>query len=324
MNLTLKKPDLEHYSNGDHLEFHETTEALFAAAPSAIAPALLLAYKTAVKQENSIYKWIHKSEFTEKKAEVHQAREKVFVGMVALLHALKKHFDTTLRDYAYHAAIVVDSYGKIYRVGYDAATAIIDALVETLRSEDYIEAVEALHLTMWLTELTRLNTLFKSYAAKTAEEKGKKPDISTNEARKETDRTMREIAAYLTALIDLNGDATFQSLVQAFNVNVDHYNLLVRERYGRLHAKTDLSAGDVAFANVQPYTGRPVYVIPSVSLRKQGKEGRMEVVELVFGLDFSVAYKNNVEPGTATMVITGVGKYAGEILTTFNIREEVG
>jgi hypothetical protein len=55
-------------------------------------------------------------------------------------------------------------------------------------------------------------------------------------------------------------------------------------------------------------------VIPEVSISKDDKN-----VELTFSEDFSVAYKNNVERGTATLIIKGIGKYASEIVTTFNI-----
>jgi hypothetical protein len=50
------------------------------------------------------------------------------------------------------------------------------------------------------------------------------------------------------------------------------------------------------------------------------KDGTVKIVEPVFSTDFTVAYQNNVNPGTARLIITGIGKYVGEIDTTFNIR----
>ena len=43
--------------------------------------------------------------------------------------------------------------------------------------------------------------------------------------------------------------------------------------------------------------------------------------ELVEGTDFSVEYQNNVAPGTATAVISGIGIYSGTISRTFRIVE---
>ena len=38
------------------------------------------------------------------------------------------------------------------------------------------------------------------------------------------------------------------------------------------------------------------------------------------GADYTVAYTNNVEPGTATVTVTGVGKYSGTVSATFTIK----
>lgn len=43
---------------------------------------------------------------------------------------------------------------------------------------------------------------------------------------------------------------------------------------------------------------------------------------LVEGTDYTVEYQNNVEAGTATVVITGTGKYEGTITKTFTIKEK--
>jgi hypothetical protein len=46
-------------------------------------------------------------------------------------------------------------------------------------------------------------------------------------------------------------------------------------------------------------------------------------VHVRFSEDFTVSYKNNVAPGTATLTISGIGKYTGEIITTFKIAARV-
>ena len=42
------------------------------------------------------------------------------------------------------------------------------------------------------------------------------------------------------------------------------------------------------------------------------------------GVDYTVAYQNNVNPGEATVVITGIGSYEGSITKTFTITEKGG
>jgi hypothetical protein len=320
MATELKKPDVGHYSNAYHIEFHETSYGIFDRNRDVIsAPELLTGYQTKVAQEDRIYKWLRRSEFTEKKSETDSERDRILSGITGLLHSFEKHFDPSIHDSARHVLNLIDNYGDLIHAGYDAETAGIDSILEKLNGSDYIFAVQALHLESWLTELARLNTLFRSYAADTEQELVEKPDITPRTARRETDEALRKITGRVTSLIDLNGSVTYAALVKEFNVHVDHYNTLVHEHYGRRHVKTDISQGEVAAIEVQEYTGKPVYVIPSVKIRKEEKDGTVTVVELVFSEDFTVGYKNNVAPGTATLTISGIGKYAGEIVTTFNI-----
>jgi hypothetical protein len=320
MTTELRKPDLGHYTSADHIEFHKTPYGIFDRNKDLIdAPALLTAYQVKVAQEDHIYKWMRRSEFTEKKAETDHERDKMLSGIIGYLHAFEKHFDPSLRDNAKYVLNLIDNYKGLSHADYDAETAGIDSIIEKLNGNDYVLVVQSLHLEIWLAQLAQLNSLFKNYAADTKQELVEKPSISPKAARHESDEALRKITLRITSLIDLNGPENYPAPIKEFNVHVDHYNMLVHEHYERLHVKTDISQGEVAPIEVQPYTGNPVYVIPSVKVRKKAKDGTVTVVELVFSEDFTVGYKNNVAPGTATLTISGIGKYAGEIITTFNI-----
>jgi hypothetical protein len=319
----LKKPDVNHYSNANCVEFHETLYQIFDKNKDTInAPLLLSAYRDKVQQESTGFNRLRSSEFTEKKAETDYRRKRVLVQLTGVLRPLAKHFNPAIREQARHVLMLIRNFGNLVHSQYDAATADIDRILEWLATADYRPAVEALRLDSWLTELERLNGLFKTYAVDMEREVAQKPDILPEIARRETNVAMRRITDRIEALIDLNGDAAFALLVKEFNVHVEHYNTLLHEHYGRLHAKVDLSSGNLATINEQPYTGRPVFVIPSVSIRREKKDGSIEWIELVFSRDFRVAYRNNVGPGTATLVITGIGRYAGELVTGFHIRRE--
>lgn len=60
------------------------------------------------------------------------------------------------------------------------------------------------------------------------------------------------------------------------------------------------------------YTGKAIQ--PEFSVLYAGKQ-------LVKGQDYTIAYKNNLYPGTAIFIITGKGKYGGEKTVEFNIKE---
>jgi hypothetical protein len=324
MNVELKKPDVNRYNSADHIEYHKKSYGICSKFGTVIdAPELLAGYNSKVTQEDSIYKWIRRSEYTEKKAEADHNRDGIFLSIVGIVRANLRHFDPTIRDNALHVYNLLENYGDLTHEGYDAETASIDSIVTRLNSDAYIVAVENLGLASWVAELANQNALFKSYVDDTAQEQIDKPDINPRTARRETNEALRKITNRVSALINLNGGDDYAAFAEEFNVLTNHYNNLVREHYGRLHAKTDISTANIAPIAVQAYTGKPVYVIPEVSISKTGKDGEDEkIIELTFGEDFSVAYKNNVTPGTATLIIKGIGKYDGELVTTFNISSE--
>ena len=63
-------------------------------------------------------------------------------------------------------------------------------------------------------------------------------------------------------------------------------------------------------ASVQVYTGEPIEPKVTVTLGEEKLEA---------GTDYTVAYANNYEAGTATVIVTGTGNYTGSLETTFLI-----
>jgi hypothetical protein len=273
-------------------------------------------------QEESIYKWMRKSEFTKKKLETDRQRDGTYVGMTGIVRANQRNFDPIIRDHALHISNLLGNYGDFIHNGYDAETAAFDSILERLGSADYTCSVNALGLAPWIAELTSLNDLFKTYVDDTTQEQIKKPDISSKEARKETDDALHAIIDRITAKINLEGPDAYVAFVKEFNVTTDHYNTLMHEHYGRLHTRIDIQPAKIGNVDTQYYTGKPIYVIPALNLSIKEKDGSVRNVDLVFSVDFTVSYQNNVEPGTAGITITGIGKYVGSIHTTFNIVKE--
>lgn len=74
--------------------------------------------------------------------------------------------------------------------------------------------------------------------------------------------------------------------------------------------KLGISATAVSGTGNKVYTGSAIKPVPAV---KAG--GRT----LKTGTDFTVSYKNNTEPGTATLIVNGKGNYSGSVSKTFKI-----
>lgn len=62
------------------------------------------------------------------------------------------------------------------------------------------------------------------------------------------------------------------------------------------------------------YTGSPITPTPVVTANFDGN-----VVTLDYGIDYTLSYSNNVNVGTATVTVTGIGNYSGSISTSWTI-----
>ena len=64
------------------------------------------------------------------------------------------------------------------------------------------------------------------------------------------------------------------------------------------------------------YTGKALKPKVTVKYKVDGK-----TVTLVKDTDYTVTYKNNVEPGTASVIIKGKGHFTGSKTVTFTIQD---
>ena len=75
----------------------------------------------------------------------------------------------------------------------------------------------------------------------------------------------------------------------------------------------DIEEGKLSYSNVLSYTGEPVR--PKITVTYKGKE-------LNEDFDYVVEFTNNIEPGTATFTVKGIGNYKGELTGSFEIVED--
>lgn len=75
---------------------------------------------------------------------------------------------------------------------------------------------------------------------------------------------------------------------------------------------SDIALADVTFSGSREYTGKAIQ--PTVTVKYSGKT-------LTQGKDYTVAFSNNTNAGTANAVITGFGEYSGKLQKTFTITQ---
>jgi hypothetical protein len=109
------------------------------------------------------------------------------------------------------------------------------------------------------------------------------------------------------AAATLDTEGIYTDFIKQWNVTVEYYNTHIRH-----HAKVNI---DIAIADPiapQTATGKEITPIPTV---------HDEDKELVFTRDFYLAYRKNILPGDATIIIHGKGAYKGKKIITFSIVE---
>jgi len=74
--------------------------------------------------------------------------------------------------------------------------------------------------------------------------------------------------------------------------------------------KADMSSATIQPIASMPYTGAALQPVPLVKLGSS---------TLVVGTDYTVSYADNTKPGTATILISGIGNYLGNASTSFAI-----
>jgi hypothetical protein len=266
-----KKPETTHYSIADHIGFHSRGVELCGKYGQLIdSPELINRYHQAVAWESDAFNPARQSEYTDRKADVDRRRDKVYRGMRGLVRIQLKHFEPSIRAAASHVDTLLKSYGDVPRANYSAKTADIDSLVDRLHGDAYRLAAETLGLRSWINELEALNLRFKTLEENAAQEAMAKPKVSARLIRNASDDALRRIIARIEARIILDGPEPFAAFAREYNILVKEYNTHVHEHYGRLHARTDIAPAIIGSIDAQPYTGKPVIVIPTVSLRHQG------------------------------------------------------
>ncbi len=96
--------------------------------------------------------------------------------------------------------------------------------------------------------------------------------------------------------------------------NVDQNTINTYELRINAHMKPNIAEEKISPIPDQIYTGRAIKPKVEIKIPVQ-----LTWSHLTEGRDYTVTYKNNVKPGTATVIIKGIGNYTGTVTKTFKI-----
>jgi hypothetical protein len=309
--VKIVKIDLSHLHNETHYQVMCFYRDLLLSFP-AVKAVVMESYDTFIvllDEEGLLVDASHGSVLTGLLAEADKRVDRDVVGINSVVNAGLHHFSPPTVAAANEIHERMKAFGHIEGKSYDDEAAAVRILIRDLRTT-YAAPVETLGLGPWIDELESAEAEFESLFVQRNAERAARPDTAVKPARKAVDNVFYQMAEIINASAVLDKTDSFVDFIAQLNGELKY-----AAEHTPHHARHDVAHVTVADIPAQPHTGKPVVVIPTVFFTVPGKSA----VELVFAKDFTVTYKDNVEPGTATLIIHGKGAYKGTKTVTFNI-----
>jgi hypothetical protein len=310
---------LNFFRNEEHYEFLVVFRDLLLTFPAA-QQAVAIFYDTLVSQierEEQLINAMRKSDYTRRIAEADRRIDRAIVGMRQTIAGAMHHFDAATVEAAQSLYNRFEAFGDITRKSYEEETADVNILIHDLQSSEYASKVALIGLSPWVSELQAAETAFELLVKQRNTETAHKPQEHLRDVRRESDILCRRMFDRIDSAATMDEAGTYDAFIAEINARIAYFN-----RHTHRHARRDISVGDACVLESVPdqlYTGRAVTPLPRACYREEGKP----TVELVFAHDFSVTYKNNLDVGTADLILHGKGAYKGQKKTTFNISRTV-
>jgi len=274
----------------------------------ALVTALLNLFYTLLALEKLLLDASRKIPLTEQLATADARIDRIIVGIRATITAALHHFDQTVVA----AAVILDKrlkeFGKINSKAYQAESSAVQILLRDFLQQYAVE-VAKLQLGPWVTELNLAELEFSSLSLERTDIIVELPKEKLPDVRHDIDAIYHKIIEAVEADTVSNGDATCGEFIEKFNIDLEPYKDFTHR------VRHDIEHAVAVPIPVQQYTGKAIIPIPEVHYVHEGKP----TVELVFSVDFTVTYKENVNVGDAEIIIHGKGKYKGQKTVTFNI-----
>ncbi|MDR1170094.1 MAG: DUF6261 family protein [Prevotellaceae bacterium] len=307
---------LHKFRNEAHYEFMIVFRNLILKFPvvQSVVAALWTEFLSFLTQEEQFINAMRKSDYTTRIANADKRVDKTITGMSEAIRSFMHHFDPAMVAAAESLYNRFAAFGHISRKSYEEETAVVNLLIADLNSTAYSSKITTLGLSAWLTELQAAETEFDQLLAQRNVETAQKPQGEIGEIRKKIGVAYHTMIDRITAANTMDTAATYKPFIDELNAEIKYFNV----HNAPSQAKKDLGAGDSCLVDTiepQYYTGKAINPVPIAFYRESDKP----TVELVFARDFSVSYKNNVETGTANVILHGKGEYKGKKTVSFNI-----
>jgi hypothetical protein len=314
MKAAIKFIQFSHLRNEAHYEFLLVVLNLLDNFPAvkALIAARYDTYSDLLSLEKTLLDAAHASALTQRLADADHRVDRDVAGIKAAVNAALYHLDPNMAEAARELHLRLKEFGNIRSKSYEEESAAIQVLLRDFAGA-YAAQAERVGIMLWVRDLAAAEAEFTQLYSQRNTEVADRPQQRFKDMRKEIEAVYHQISTLVAAAATMDTTGAYDEFIRQLNAEIDYFN-----EHNHHHAKKDLATGNatsVAPIPTQPYTGKPIAVIPQAYYTEAGKPAK----ELVFATDFTVTYKNNTEAGTADLIIHGKGGYKGQKVVTFNI-----
>ena len=228
--------------NATHFQFHTEVRKLidqFGAYFLKIT-RLFEQFVKLLAEEDECLIILQKSGYTEQMAEADRARDIVFSGLVDMVNAAQKHFDSNVVAAGNSLKIVFDTYGNLAAKPNDEQTSGVYNLVQDLEGR-YAADIQQISAGDWVAELKARNIAYNELVRNRDAESAQKPEGKMKNIRVEIDRVYRDIITAVESLAKLTEDPkeidTYRRFIAAINPLIERYRNRIAQREGMNAAK---------------------------------------------------------------------------------------
>ncbi|MDR1895997.1 MAG: DUF6261 family protein [Prevotellaceae bacterium] len=300
---------LHNLRNEGHLEFMTLFRNLVNefAAVKAIVAALMIEFSILLDVEENVVDAQRYSEYTAEIIAADKRNDSLIKGIKKIVSGSIKHYNPEISHAAQHISDRLKTFKKIEAKAYEEEAAAIRILITDMQGTFAADAA-TVGITGWIEELAvALANFERLLKLRNDETASKQPHETAAEIRHKVDKVYQLMITRINAAAILDETDTFTVFINQLNAEINYFNT-----HTHVAAKKDIKTANIDPIPVQQATGKEVMPIPTAYY---------EDTELVFSKDYTVTYRNNINPGTATVILHGKGKYRGQRIATFNIIE---
>jgi hypothetical protein len=302
-----------------HYDFFKKFAGILAAAGAAVkavVAALMPELTLWIARADAVMSWVRKSQYTAKIAAADAAIDQLLVVINAEVEVGLRSAGSAIKDSALRVKALLKQFGYIGRKPYTSEEGDLLNLLALFQGDgEYAHDIDNLGMGISVQRLQLATNTFSSLLSLRDAEQVEKPAFTIGQVRK----GLEEVYHKMTPLIDANavtatGEAVaqFEAFFKVLNPLVDRLNEAFEP------AEFDLTpAKSTVIAKIpdQVHTNEPVFVLPEVyAIDADGNATRIWPF-----IDFDLTFRNNIDVGTAVIIIRGKGKYTGETTAKFNI-----